>query len=275
MSQATSSSIIGPFKLDTFELASHRVDVLVPAGLNAATPILVTHDGQNYLMPASETWNGQNWGLLEAIEAGRIIGKPAGHLPLVASVHNMVGPTRVNELGPEDVVARYPEVWDTLPPEIMPPTRVLMGNEYQALLAEQLIPELAERYGVKPAPERTAVGGSSMGGLASLYAMAKYPEVWGTALCYSTHWPFGRETMVRELISMLPKPGAHRIWTDCGTEDIDSTYRPFHDLAISELQKLGWLRDRDFAASVWPGTGHQEHWWAKRIEVPINWWLHG
>lgn len=275
MVKASSSSIIGLPRLDTFEIEGHTVDVLVPIGVNKTTPILVTHDGQNYLLPAAETWNGQNWGLLEAIDAGRIVGRPAGMLPLIASVHNRPGPTRVNELGPEDIVAKHPEIWDTLPAEIMPPTRELLGNEYQAILAEKVLPELAARYGVLPAPERTAIGGSSMGGLASLYAMAKYPSVWGTALCYSTHWPFGGETMVRELIGMLPAAGTHRVWTDCGTEDVDSTYRPFHDLAIKEFEKHGWLRDRDFVASVWPGTGHQEHWWAKRIEVPINWWLHG
>ena len=275
MVKASSNSIIGLPRLDTFEIDGHRVDVLVPEGLSPTTPVLVTHDGQNYLVPAESAWNGQNWGVTEAIAAGRIVGKAEGHMPLIASVHNLPGPTRVNQLGPEDVMAKHPEVWETLPAELMPPTREPMSNAYQAMLVEKVLPALAERYSIELDPSRTAIAGSSMGGLASTSAMAKYPPVWGTALCYSTHWPFGGEIMVRELVSMLPAAGRNRLWTDCGTEDVDKTYRPFHDLAIKELEKHGWLRDRDFAASVWPGTGHQERWWAMRIEVPINWWLHG
>ena len=256
-------------RIDTFEFDKHRVDVWVPADVSPTTPVLVMHDGKNVFF-AEHSTHGPTWGVLDAIREGRI---RADKKPLIIAVWGLSGETRTLELGPEDIYVNHPEIWDTLPNGLRPAVIEPMGNAYQALLATKILPDIAARYGVSVSPERTALAGSSMGGLSSLYGLAKYPDVWGTALCYSTHWPFGFETMVDKLTSLLPPAGRHRIWTDSGTLDIDAAYPPYHLQAVEKLEGLGYRYEVDYVGAIYPNTGHNEAWWAGRVEHPINWWL--
>ena len=100
-----------------------------------------------------------------------------------------------------------------------------------SLIADAVLPFVLDRYSIEHDMERTAVMGSSMGGLISLYAMSKRPEIFGTAICFSTHWLMGKSTMVNELTSLLPTHGKHRIWTDSGTKELDEHYPPLHLMA--------------------------------------------
>lgn len=264
-------------RIEQFKLGHYRVDVLVPTDLAPESPLLVMHDGKNLLIDRKLTWNGQNWGLPEMIAAGRVIpGRlGGGRLPLIAGVYRKDDreEIRINELGPQRIVEQHPEVWDTLPPELMPPTREVLGNEYQKFLAEELVPELVRRFGLKFDRERTAIAGSSMGGLASLEGISAYPQVYGTALAISTHWPFGFDIPVKVMAAALPKPGSHRIWTDCGTMDVDEPYQPYQEQFIELMEAKGYRRDHDFMATVYAGTGHNENWWAGRFHLALNWWL--
>ncbi|MDE2387274.1 MAG: DUF2834 domain-containing protein [Actinomycetales bacterium] len=258
---------------EAFNVAGREYLAWVPNNVNAKTPVLIVHDAQNYMLDRSKTWNGQNWGLEEAIAQGRVMTDSAGNLPLVVSIHLQDVACRMNELAPEDFMAAHPEAWNNLPPELMPPTKELRGNAYIDDVVDNLLPELERRYGVKLSPERTAIGGSSMGGLASLYAMSRHPQVFAAALAYSTHWPIGQDDLVDYYLNKLPRDGKHILWSDRGDLDIDAGYAPFHERFIAGLTQAGWVRDRDFIAAVQYGTGHNENYWARRIEEPINWWL--
>jgi enterochelin esterase-like enzyme len=132
-----------------------------------------------------------------------------------------------------------------------------------------------DKYGIEHAQERTAIAGSSMGGLASMYLMSKYPEVFGAAHCFSTHWIIGHEYMVQELTSLIPDAGKHKIYTDAGTEELDMFYQRFHKGAVAALHAKGYVRDKDLMYGTFPGTGHNEPSWAARVHLPINWWLKG
>ena len=256
-------------RIDTYEFDKHRVDVWVPADVSATTPVLVMHDGKNVFFEEFST-HGPTWGVLDAMRDGRIRGD---RKPMIIAVWGLSGETRTLELGPEDIYVGHPEIWDVMPAGLRPEKITPMGNAYQALLAERILPELAAKYGVTLSPERTALAGSSMGGLSSLYGMAKYPQVWGTALCYSTHWPFGFETMVDKLTDLLPPAGHHRIWTDSGTIELDAAYPPYHAQAVKRLEERGYRYEVDYVGAIYPNTGHNEAWWAARVEHPINWWL--
>lgn len=114
-----------------------------------------------------------------------------------------------------------------------------------------------------------------MGGLVSIYALSKYPKTFGAALCFSTHWVLGHEYMVQEIVDLVPAPGKHKIYTDCGTEELDLFYPPFHEKAMRLLEAKGYRRDRDLTGGIFAGTGHNEPAWAARVHHPINWWLKG
>jgi hypothetical protein len=254
-------------------LGGRRIVAFVPNRIVPTTPILVAHDAQNYMVPTEQTWNGLNWGVAEAIAAGRIRGDANGNLPLILSMHLTDVATRLNELAPQDFFDTRPEIWAQLVLEKASPSTLLTGNKYVDDIANLVIPEACELFGITHSAERTAVSGSSMGGLASLYALGRHPQTFGWALAFSTHWPIGGKPLVEYLFGQIPTDGTHRVWTDRGTIGLDASYEPFHAAAVAELNARGFRRDVDFIAAEFHGTEHSETFWARRIEYPINWWL--
>ena len=258
-------------RIDSFEVDGHKVEVFVPKQLFSYTPVLMMHDGKNVFNPKTST-NGDTWEILAALREGRI---QALQQPLVVAVHGISKPTRMLELTPHEIVAAHPDIWDNLPDEYRPPTKTSMNKQYNQLLAEKILPMVLEKYGIEHARERTAVAGASMGGLASIYLLSKYPDVFGAAMGFSTHWILGHEFMSQELTALVPEAGNHKIYTDTGTRDWDMFYQRFHNKAVAALQTKGYVRDKDLKFEVVPGTGHNERAWAARVHVPINWWLNG
>lgn len=56
---------------------------------------------------------------------------------------------------------------------------------FAAMLAEELLPFVAERTGLKPQAARTVLAGSSFGGLAAATAALAYPDMFGNAIAMS------------------------------------------------------------------------------------------
>ncbi len=59
------------------------------------------------------------------------------------------------------------------------------GDAYLAFINDTLIPYVNKKFRVKPGYENTGIGGSSMGGLISLYAGLKFPEIYGKMMVFS------------------------------------------------------------------------------------------
>ena len=261
--------------IETFVFEGRRIDVWVPEFHDELTPLVVAHDGGNFLMDVSETWNGQNWGIPEAISSGRIVAgdEVGGRLPIFVGVHRVDDSQRMSELIPEDFLKSHPHLLNSVDPIHRPAEIVYKGNEYQDLLALRLVPEIAQRYSLQLDPSRTAQLGASLGGLATIYGIMKHPEVFGTALGLSTSWPLGGQELIDIIVQGLGEPGAVRIYSDCGTTELDASYFHWHFKFVEAMDKAGWVRDVTYKAELWPGTGHKESWWAQRVEHPINWWL--
>jgi len=175
--------------LENFVFEGRRIDVWVPKDIYPDTPLLVAHDGANFLLDVNETWNHQNWGIPEAVAAGRIVAKN-GKLPIIVGVYRVDDSQRMAELAPEDILKPRPHMLKNLGAIRKPKDLVYAANDYQDLLALRLVPELAKRYGLKLDPARTAQIGASLGGLAVIYGVSRHPEVFGTALGLSTAWPW-------------------------------------------------------------------------------------
>ena len=258
--------------IETFKFEGRRIDVWVPETFDELTPLVIAHDGGNFLVDRSETWNAQNWGIQEAIAAGRIV-PTNGKMPIFAGVHRIDDSLRMNELIPEDILKAHPELLNQVDPIHRPVDLQYKGNEYQDLLALRLVPEIARRYSLKLVPARTAQLGASLGGLATIYGVMRHPEVFGTALALSTSWPLGGQELIDIAVKELGKPGSVRVYSDCGTIELDASYFHWHFKFVEAMDKAGWVRDVSYRAELWPGTGHNETWWGQRVEHPINWWL--
>lgn len=261
-------------KLKRYVFDDHAVIAWIPADVGATTPILVMNDGHNLFDPKTTTF-GATWGMLEALQERPIGGSriSASKKPLIIGVtyKNNDGQIRGLEYSPTDIIEAHPEIMDNYMPGWQ--RTGANGNEYHELIARKILPKIAAEHGVELSRARTAIGGSSMGSLTSLYAMAKYPDVYGTVLGYSTHWPVGGNLLVEELTKILPAPGQHRIWSDGGTIELDEAYAPFQAHFREVMAAKGYRLGSDFMETSYPQTGHNELWWAGRVEHPINWWL--
>ncbi|NBU22988.1 MAG: DUF2834 domain-containing protein [Actinobacteria bacterium] len=254
-------------KLERFEFDSHTVDIWVPASLHAKTPVLVMHDGRN-IFDEKDSFTGKTWEVLTAIRE-----EVRGDSPLVIAVWGLSDETRLRELAPQSILDNHPEFWDALPADFQKLRGPGFSDSYVSLISDAILPFALERYGIEHHPDRTAVMGASMGGLISFYTLAKRPGLFGTAIGFSTHWPFGGNVMVDELTAMLPPAGSHRIWTDHGDLELDAYYAPFHARAVEHLRAKGYQSNEEFAAARYPYTGHHESYWSRRVADALNWWL--
>lgn len=258
---------LGFGKLERYEFDNHKVDVWVPASLHAKTPVLLMHDGRN-IFDEKDSFTGKTWEVIPAIR-----DEVRGDNPLVIAVWGLSDETRLRELSPQSITARHPEFWDKVPEEYKTTGTESFGDSYVSLISDAVLPFMLERYGIEHDKSRTAVMGSSMGGLISLYTMANRPQLFGTAICFSTHWPLGGEVLVQELTDILPTGEDHRVWTDSGTIELDASYPPFHELATKKLEAKGYRAPENLVASIYPYTGHHESYWARRVADALNWWL--
>ncbi|MDO9587743.1 MAG: alpha/beta hydrolase-fold protein [Brevundimonas sp.] len=260
------------------------VSVWLPPGYDAADaryPVLYMHDGQN-LFDAARAGYGKEWGVDEHL--ARLSANGQIRLPIVVGVHNT--PLRLREYVPADMIR-------ALPGDIRADLLTLYGGEplsdgYLRFLVEELKPFIDRTYRTRPARDETTIMGSSMGGLISLYALMKHPEVFGSAGCLSTHWPLRierlddnrlerwRETIVQtwsEVIARgLPGPSSHRLYFDRGDETLDQFYAFFQSRIDTVVTAQGWTPDR-FRSLVFPGAEHNEASWNQRLDAPLTFLL--
>ena len=147
------------------------------------------------------------------------------------------------------------------------------SDAYLRFMVAELKPFIDTAYRTQTDRAHTAVMGSSMGGLISLYALAEYPAIFGGAGCVSTHWPIGGSLLVDYFGSVLPRPGAHRIYFDYGTETADAAYEPYQLHMDALMQAAGYQRGIDWVTQKYTGAEHSERAWRARVDVPLRFLL--
>ncbi len=251
-------------------VASRDVDVWLPPSYASQPerryPVLYVHDGQNLFDP-SLVFNGNDWDIDGAMT--RLVAEGKVREAIVVGVWN--SSRRFDEYMPQVVQG------DTVPTGVdwypSVPRAALVSDDYLRFLVEELKPFVDARYRTLPKRDDTAVMGSSMGGLVSLYALAKYPTVFGGAGALSTHWPAGDGAMVDWLAAHLPPAGTHRIWFDHGTATLDAMYAPYQQEMDAAMRASGWIEDRDWTSRVFEGAAHDEPSWRARVDQPLSFLL--
>ncbi|MBU6213278.1 MAG: hypothetical protein KGP01_02345 [Actinomycetales bacterium] len=263
----------------TLDVDGRTVEVWEPQdGASGPRPLLLAHDGQNLFLPG-RSFGGVPWGLDAALAT-----LPAGTvLPYVVAPWNRPGHGRAADYTPQSIVENDAEVragffdyiaraTGSMPSEV--PS--LNGDAYAQWCAESLIPAVVASLDWHVDPTAVAVMGSSMGGLASAYALALRPDVYSAALCLSTHWLLGGHALARQLTQMLPaaQRGA-RVWFDHGTLNLDATYGPFQETADAVMRERGYREPAQWRTTVYADADHNEASWATRLPEVLRWWLCG
>ena len=261
-----------------------NITVWLPPGYAAGSgrhPVLYMHDGQN-LFDASKANFGE-WGVDEHL--GRLIANGQVRAPIVVGIWNT--PLRLREYVPADLIK-------ALPADVRDDVQAIYGgaplsDDYHRFMVEELKPFIDQTYRTLSGPSDTVVSGSSMGGLISLYAVMKHPEVFGAAACLSTHWPLRidglddpaalavwRDKVVgawtQVVANSLPAPGSHRFYFDRGDETLDQFYAVFQSRIDAVFRERGY-GPRDFQTLLFPGAQHNEASWNGRLDVPLKFLL--
>lgn len=125
-------------------------------------PVLYMHDGQN-LFDEATSYSGE-WGVDEFLDSIFLKGKKE---VIVVGIEN--GPKRMSEYNP----------WE------FKNFGKGEGDKYVDFLVKNLKPYIDKHYRTFSNKKNTFIAGSSMGGLISLYAVLKYPTVFGGAGIFS------------------------------------------------------------------------------------------
>jgi len=224
------------------------ITVFVPenGSSGAPLPLLLLHDGQNLFDPGRAFVHGQHWRVAET--AGALID--AGRLPPIV----IAG---VDHAGDQRVVE-------------MTPTR---GDEprgggvaiYGRFLMDEVVPTLANEFNVRTDADGVAMGGSSLGGLATLAIALKFPGRIGRLLLMSPSVWWDDRVILRRLrrTGLRPRP---RVWLDIGRREGARTVsdtRALRDALVPQTTALNYCED--------PAGRHLEADWARRLGGALTW----
>jgi predicted alpha/beta superfamily hydrolase len=248
------------------------VDVWLPPSYATGTgsfPVLYMHDGQNLFEPQL-AFAGVVWGVDEAIV--RLSSAGAAREAIVVGIWNT--DKRVREYMPQKAL-ETPEAPSLKERFEQEHGGSALSDRYLRFLVQELKPFVDGQYRTLPERDSTLIMGSSMGGLASLYALCEFPDTFGGAGCLSTHWPIGGEALMAYLRRALPPPGWHRLYLDYGTETVDADYEPYQAQADAVLRAAGYREGVDWITMKFLGAEHSERAWRARVHIPLQFLLEG
>ena len=241
--------------------------------------VVYMHDGQ-MLFDATGTWTGQEWGVDES--ATRVLGTGAARDFIVVGVPN-AGPERHAEYLPEQPLRQMTAdqrqaFFATFGDDAERLRDALRSDRYLRFLVEELKPYVDANFSVHTDPTNTFVLGSSMGGLISIYALARYPDVFGGAGCLSTHWPgtlpAADTAFPRAMRDFLAGnlQGGKRVWFDHGTAGLDAAYAEPQRAIDDVMRERGYV-GANWVTRVYQGAEHSEDAWRARLPEVLGFLL--
>ena len=258
-----------------------NIDVWLPDGYSDKEKyaVLYLHDGQN-LFDATTTWNKQEWQVDEV--AGELIGQNATKKFIVVGISS-IAKNRMSDYFPQKPFESLPKKTQDSIYALKAGDNVLFGGKvnsdnYLKFIVSELKPFIDKNFSVKTDNLNTFIGGSSMGGLISMYAICEYPEIFGGAMCMSTHWPGLMDTegkinpvpkaFLDYMTLNMPDPKIHKVYFDYGDQTIDAQYKPYQIQADDILKTIGYT-DKNWLTREFEGIDHSETSWAVRLDTPL------
>ncbi|HVT04652.1 MAG TPA: alpha/beta hydrolase-fold protein [Thermoanaerobaculia bacterium] len=208
-------------------------------------PVLYMQDGQN-LFDSVTAFGGQEWSLDETAE--RLILKNQIEPIIIVGINN-TGIHRVDEYTPTRE------------------RRVKAGGKakaYGELVVEDLKPFIDHQFRTLSDRDNTALGGSSLGGLVTMYLGIRYPEVFGKLAVISPAVWWDRKVIVK-MVNKLRQKLNQRIWLDMGTAESRGGIKDARILREALVAK-GWKLGDDLHYLEAKGADHSEWAWSQRVD---------
>lgn len=275
-------SIVGEIqRYETFPsqfVGPHIVDVWLPNNYNKNETYAVVYmqDGQNLFDPEPTKKKLEmmvDETITALVEAGEI--KDA----IVVGIHSN-GRKRHDEYFPKKPFEKLPQKEQDSLKKIAKAFNMqieLSSDNYLKFLVDELKPFIDSNYSTRTERAHTFVGGSSMGGLISMYAVCEYPNTFGGAICMSTHWPGVLPTDTNPIPAKffeymrnnLPSPESHKFYFSFGTKGFDRFYGKFEEQVNDIFIEKGYTEE-NFTNYKEDGGNHTEAYWSKRFPEGIQ-----
>lgn len=209
-------------------------------------PVLYMHDAQN-LFDEATSYAGE-WGVDEVLNE---IAAEGGPEIIVVGIDNN-GETRMTEYS----------AWDNMR------FGKSEGEEYVDFIVNVILPYVNNNYRSKAGIRWTGIGGSSMGGLISHYAIYQYPEVFGKAGIYSPSYWYAYE-QVFDFTKSNPLSKEHKLDFLVGKKEGQMMVGPMEQMV--DLIKESGLPADHIRSHVIEDGEHNERFWRSEFKATILW----
>ena len=228
---------------------TRRIWVCLPEDYSMATSkryrVVYMHDAQN-LFDNATSFSGE-WGIDEHM---RDLFNEGDEGAIIIGIEN--GPARIDEYCPW-VNAQYGGG---------------EGDEYVDFIKNTLKPFIDEEYRTLTDASSTAIAGSSLGGLISLYACAKYPETFGKGGLFSPAYWINLSDLSQWLENQT-LPGDLRLYMVGGSSE-SSTMVSNMQLIKNKLIQSG-VEDTNVVVHAIADGAHSEWFWNREFPDAYLW----
>jgi predicted alpha/beta superfamily hydrolase len=208
-------------------------------------PVLYMHDGQN-LFDAKTAAFGVAWDI--GITMDRLIANGAIEPAIVVGIDNT-----------KDRMDEYTPCCD-------PKHGGGKIDAYMAFIVDTVKPWADANLRTLPGREHTAIMGSSLGGLASVYIAQRHPEIFSRAGGVSGSFWWNDGAFMKNVPARQPV----KFYLDAGSkkDGIEHTLK-MRDAMLAQGYKL----DEDLYFYESPDGVHNEKSWAARVHLPLTWFF--
>lgn len=227
---------------------TRRIAVLLPHDYYHTKkhyPVLYLHDGQNLYDDYAPYGN---WGIDKSL--GHLSKEGKGDVIIVAIDHG--GVLRIKELLPYPT-SKFTDV---------------EGQLYLSFMMETLKPMIDKKYRVLPDRNNTGIGGSSLGGLISLYAGFMYRHIFGKLMIFSPSLWISEE--IYRLAKVYVPFGPTDLYLYAGGMESASHYGNVLRLE-NILQEKRKYDNFDIRFAHNPKGEHREIYWGQQFPVALSW----
>ncbi|MGZ3999754.1 MAG: alpha/beta hydrolase [Mucilaginibacter sp.] len=222
-----------------------RVWVYLPADYETSGkkyPVIYMHDGQNLFDEYTSGYG--EWGIDEIMDK-----LPVKEQCIIVGIDHG-GEYRISEYDPYDT--KYGKG---------------QGDAYLDFLVKNLKPYIDGHYRTKKGPNNTTIAGSSMGGLISMYALLKYPAVFGNAGVFSPAFWISPEMFQYAEKASLKKYS--RMYFVCGDAESETMVTDMKKMA--GIIRAKGVTEQNTPEVVVKGAKHNEKQWNDDFPAFYEW----
>lgn len=204
-------------------------------------PVIYMHDGQN-LFDNATSFAGE-WKVDEILDS---LYTYRGFSAIVVAIYND-DKERINEYSPwkNDSLGIGGD-----------------GGKYVKFIVNTLKPFIDRHYRTLSSRENTAIMGSSMGGLISLYAALEYPDVFGKAAIFSPSLWFSPKMNI--YLQKYKRKKVQHLYFLAGEKEGDSMVNDLNT-TLELLKKAGFDDEYYIKTKIVPDGRHAEWFWSREF----------